>query len=318
MNWKDIYISKVSTTSKAIEAIKDGKCVVFSHAAGALKLITKELMTQKARFHNISIYHMISLGEGEYMQPEVAAHFCYITNFVGGNSRQVIVENRADFFPCYFKDVPSLLGNRIPVDVAVIQVTPPDAERFCSYGVSCDYTKAAAEKAAIVIAETNEIMPYVGGDNKIHVSEIDYIIPCAYLLSEIPLPKITEVEKEIGKYCASLIEEGTTLQLGVGAIPDAVLLFLKDKKDLGIHTEMFSDGVVDLVNAGVITGKKESLHPGKLITTFLMGTRKLYDFVDHNPDVGLYPVDYINAPLVIGKNEKMFAINSCIEVDLMG
>lgn len=318
MDWKKIYDARVSSATEAIKVIKDGDYVVFSHAAGVPQLTSAELMAKRENYHNVYIYHMLSIGKGEYLQPEAEGHFRHITNFVGGNSRQAIAEKRADFFPSFFKDVPGILGDIFPVDVAVIQVSAPDRDGFCSFGVSCDYTKAAAEKASVVIAEVNEIMPYVGGDNKIHVSKMDYIIPCSYTLPEIPLPKITEVEKEIGKHCASLIEDGSTLQLGIGAIPDAVLLFLKDKKDLGIHTEMFSDGVVELVEAGVVTGKRKTLHPGKLIATFLMGTRKLYDFVDNNPDVELHPVNYVNDPWTIAKNENMISINSCIEVDLMG
>ena len=204
------------------------------------------------------------------------------------------------------------------MDVAVNQVSYPDSEGNCSFGLSCDYTKAAAEKARLVIAEMNENMPYVEGDNKIHISRLDYIIPTNLALPEIPLPKITDVEKAIGRNCASLIEDGSTLQLGIGAIPDAVLLFMGDKKDLGIHTEMFSDGVIDLVESGVVNGSKKTLHPGKLVATFLMGTRRLYDFVDKNACVEMRPVDYVNDPRVIAQNEKMVSINSCIEVDLMG
>ena len=318
MDWKESYKTKVSTVTKAIKAIKDNDYVVFSHAAGVPKLTSKELMSKKENYRNVHIYHMLSIGEGEYLQPEADGHFRHITNFVGGNSRQAIAEKRADFLSCFFKDVPEILGNAFPVDVAVIQVTSPNKEGFCSFGVSCDYTKTAAEKASIVIAEMNEFMPFIGGNNTIHVSKMDYIIPCAYFLPEIPLPKITDIEKEIGRHCASLIEDGTTLQLGIGAIPDAVLLFLKDKKDLGIHTEMFSDGVVELVEAGVINGRKKTLHQGKLVATFLMGTRRLYDFVDNNPDVEMHPVDYVNDPWVIAKNNKMISINSCIEIDLMG
>lgn len=317
-NWKESYNAKISSAAEAIKAIKDNDFVVFSHAAGAPKLIAKELTDNKEKYNNVSIYHMLSLGEGEYMQPEAKNHFRHITNFVGGNSRQAISENRADFFPCFFKDVPNLLGDVFPVNVAVIQVSLPDKDGYCSFGVSCDYTKAAAEKASVVIAEVNEKMPYVEGENKIHISKMDYIIPCSYTLPEIPLPKITDVEKEIGKYCASLIEDGSTLQLGIGAIPDAVLLFLKDKKDLGIHTEMFSDGAVELIKAGVITGNNKSLHKGKHVATFLMGTQNLYDFVNNNPSVELHPVNYVNDPWVIAKNEKLISINSCIEIDLMG
>lgn len=318
MEWKETYKDKITDAAEAIRAIRNGDYVIFSHAAGVPQEVTRELMAHKEDFRDVRIYHMLSIGPGEYLAPEAEGHFRHITNFVGGNSRQAIAENRADFFPCYFYEVPGLIGESIPADVAVVQVSPPDKDGFCSFGVSCDYTKPAAEKAAIVIAEVNDQMPYVEGDNKIHLSKLDYIIPCSNPLFEIPAPKITEVEREIGRYCASLIEDGSTLQLGIGAIPDAVLLFLKDKKDLGIHTEMFSDGVVELVEAGVITGKKKTLHPGKLVSTFLMGSRRLYDFVDKNPDVAMYPVNYVNDPCVIAQNEKMISINSCIEVDLMG
>ncbi|MDR1274321.1 MAG: 4-hydroxybutyrate CoA-transferase [Odoribacteraceae bacterium] len=314
MDWK----IKFSSPAEAIKAIKANDHVVFSHAAAIPRLVPGELAARKENYHNVLIYHMLSLGEGEYLQPGLQAHFRHVTNFAGANSRQALAEGWADFLPCFFKDVPGMLGGAFPVDVAVIQVSTPDDEGFCSFGVSCDYTKPAAEKASIVIAEMNENMPRVGGDNKIHVSGIDHVIPCAYPLPVLPPPRITGVEEEIGRHCASLVEDGSTLQLGIGAIPDAVLLFLKGKKDLGIHTEMFSDGVVGLVEAGVITGKRKTLHPGKLVATFVMGTRGLYDFVDRNPDVELYPVDYVNDPWIIARNDKMVSINSCIEVDLTG
>ncbi len=318
MDWKESYRTKVSSAADAIKAIKDNDYVVFSHAAGVPEIVAGELMAKRENYHNVHIYHMLSIGKGEYLRPDAETHFRHITNFVGANSRQAVAENRADFFPCFFKDVPGVLGDIFPVDLAVVQVSLPDENGFCSFGVSCDYTKAAARKASVVIAEMNELMPRVGGNNMIHISEMDYIIPCKYFLPEIPVPEITGVEKEIGKYCASLIEDGSTLQLGIGAIPDAVLLFLKDKKDLGIHTEMFSDSVVDLVKSGVITGRRKTLHREKLVATFLMGTKKLYDFVNHNPDVELYPVDYVNDPWIIAKNENMVSVNSCIEVDLTG
>jgi 4-hydroxybutyrate CoA-transferase len=237
---------------------------------------------------------------------------------VGGSSRESVSQGKADFIPCFFKDTPQLIGNIFPVDVAIINVSPPDDEGYCSLGLSCDYTKAAVEKARIVIAQVNEYMPYVGSINKVHLSKFDRIVPCADPIPEIPLPSITDVEREIGCNCASLINDGDTLQLGIGAIPDAVLLFLKEKKDLGIHTEMFSDGAMELVKSGVINGRLKTLHPGKLVATFLMGTRALYDFVHNNSSVEMLPVDYVNNPAVIGRNDNMVSINSCIEIDLMG
>ncbi len=319
MSWKETYKSRITTAEKAIKAIKDNDYVVFSETAGIPQLIAKTLADHRDDYHNVHIYHMLTLGDAPYLKPECYGHFHHITNFVGGNSRQALLDQKADFIPCYFKDVPAMLGEAFPVDVAVVSVSNPDAEGYCSFGVSCDYAKAATQKAKTVIAEINEMTPHTFGvQNKIHVSEIDYIVPCAYNLPEIPNPTIGEVEKNIGKHCASLIKDGATLQLGIGAIPDAVLLFLGDKRDLGIHTEMFSDGVVDLVEEGVINNAKKTLHRGKFVSTFIMGTRKVYNFIDNNPNVCLYPVDYVNDPWVIGQNDNMVSINSCIEVDLMG
>lgn len=318
MNWKEEYKDKICSAETAIKAIKDGDYVIFSHACAVPIEVPKALMAHKENYRNVNIFHMLAIGDGVYLEPEADGHFRLITCFAGENSIKALAEKRADFFPCFFSLVPFTLGNSFPVDVAVVQVSPPNAEGYCSYGISCDYTKPAAEKATVVIAEMNDKMPFVRGDNQVHLSELDYIIPCSNDLPEIPSPQIGDVEKEIGRHCASLIEDGSTLQIGIGAIPEAVLLFLKDKKDLGIHTEMFSDGVVELVKAGVVTGNRKTLHPKKIISTFLMGSRKLYDFVHDNPDVELYPVDYTNNPWVIGKNEKLVSINSCIEVDLMG
>ena len=318
MNWKEQYKDRITTAADAVGVIKDSDYIVCSHAAANPQVIMRELVAQKERFSNLYIYHMLPLGYGEYLLPENAKHFHHITNFVGGSSRESVSQGRADFIPCFFKDTPNLIGSIFPVDVAIVNVSPPDSEGYCSLGLSCDYTKAAVEKAHKVIAQVNEYMPYVGSTNKVHLSRFDSIVPCTDPIPEIPLPSITDVEREIGRNCASLINDGDTLQLGIGAIPDAVLLFLKEKKDLGIHTEMFSDGAIELVKSGVINGRLKTLHPGKLVATFLMGTRALYDFVDKNPAVELLPVDYVNDPAVIGLNNNMVSINSCIEVDLMG
>lgn len=206
----------------------------------------------------------------------------------------------------------------MPVDVALIQVSKPDEHGYCSFGVSSDYTKPAADCAKIVIAEVNKQMPRTMGNSFIHVSDMDFIVESDHPIIELPLPKIGEVEKAIGRNCAELVEDGSTLQLGIGAIPDAVLLFLKDKKDLGIHSEMISDGVVELVEAGVITNKNKTLHPGKSVVTFLMGTKRLYDYADNNPAVEMYPVSYVNDPKVIMQNNQMVSINSCVQVDFYG
>ncbi len=318
MNCLDAYQDRIVSAEKAANAIEDNSNLVFGHAVSAPILVKNALWEQRERFTNVNIYHMLTLGEAKYTSEEAVGHFRHVTNFVGGNTREGVGKDNADFLPCFFCDVPGLFDSVYPVDIAIIQVSYPDAEGNCSLGLSCDYTKPASEKAKIVIAEMNSNMPHVGGDNFIHISKLDYIVISEEVLPEIPLPKIGDVEKEIGRHCASLIKNGATLQLGIGAIPDAVLLFLHDKKDLGIHTEMFSDGILGLVEEGVVNGKQKTLHPKKLISTFLMGTKKLYNFVNNNPDVELYPVNYINDPRVIAQNDNLVSINSCIEVDLMG
>ena len=318
MDWLEKYKDRIVTAEQAAGAIESGSRVVLGHAAGVPQLIPGQMAAQRERLHDVRVYHMFTLDPGEYMAPECETHFRHITNFVAGNSREAVAEDRADFLPCHFSEVPGLFDTAYPVDAAVVQVSEPDVQGYCSFGVSCDYTKAAAEKAQVVIAEMNAQMPRVGGDNRIHLSRLHRIVRVSRPLFELPAPRITEVEQGIGRNCASLIGDGDTLQLGIGAIPDAVLLFLDGKRDLGIHTEMFSDGIVDLVRRGVVNGRRKSLHPGKLVATFLMGTRKLYDFVDGNPDVELYPVDYVNDPRVISRNDRLVSINSCIEVDLQG
>lgn len=319
MDWKKIYEERLVTAKEAALKIPSNSRVVFGHAAATPVDVVDEMIANKENFENVEIVHMLCLGEGKYTAEGMEKHFRHNAIFVGGNTRGALKEKRADYTPCFFHEVPHLFKEgRMPVDVALIQVSRPDENGNCSFGLSSDYTKPAAECAKLVIAEVNDKMPRVMGDNFIHVSKIDYMVETSNDLYEIPLPKIGYVEKKIGENCASLIDDGSTLQLGIGAIPDAVLLFLKDKKDLGIHTEMFSDGVLELVESGVINSKAKTLHPGKMVSTFLMGSKKLYEFVDNNPDVELYPVDHVNDPRVIMQNDKMMSINSCIQIDLMG
>ncbi len=318
MNWKEEYRKKVSKPAEAIKAIRDGQCVVMGHAAAAPRLVQQALADHCEEYNDVLIYHMTTLGDNPCYTPKCFGHFRHVSNFLAANSREVIERREGDFFPAYFKDVPSMIGNDIPCDVAVFQSTPPNAEGYCSLGVSCDYAKAAIRAAKTVIVETNELMPFTYGDTLVHVSQMDHIIPCAYHLQELQLPTPGEVELAIGRHCASLVADGATLQLGIGAIPDAVLRSLADKNDLGIHSEMFSNGVMDLMRSGVVNGSRKTLHRGKVVVTFIMGTRELYDFVDENPDVEFHPVDYVNSPLVIAQNDRMVSINSCLEVDLQG
>lgn len=320
MNWKEVYKQKICTAKEAISHIHSGDRVVVAHACAEPVILT-DAMTEAAEKYDwkeIEVVHMVAMGKAGYCAPEMSAHFRHNALFVGGSTRKAVEEGRADFTPVFFSEVPDLLRNDMHVNAVLMQVSAPDEHGYCSLGVSCDYTKAAAECADIRIAQVNANMPRVLGDNFIHISKLDYIVPEDTDLIELQPSKIGEVQKKIGENIASLVKDGDCLQLGIGAIPDAVLMFLKDKKDLGIHSEMFSDGVVDLIQAGVITNKCKQIDQGQCVATFLMGTRKLYDFVDNNPMVQMKPVDIVNDPRVICQNDNVVSINSCVEVDLMG
>jgi 4-hydroxybutyrate CoA-transferase len=319
VNWKDIYNSRLVSAEYAVTKIISGNRVVLGHAAGQPSVLSDAMVANKENYRDVEIVHMGTMGKGDYAKEGMEEYFKVNSIFVAENTMDAVTSGRGDYTPCFFHQLPELFKNgQMPVDVALIQVSEPDEHGCCSFGVSNDYTKPAAESAKIVVAEVNKEMPRTLGDSFIHVSDIDYIVEVSHPIFELKPPKIGSVEKAIGKNCAELIEDGSTLQLGIGSIPDAALLFLKDKKDLGIHSEMISDGVVDLVEAGVITNKRKSIHPGKSIVTFLMGTKRLYDYANNNPNVELHPVNYVNSPSVIMQNSKMVSINSCVQVDLMG
>ena len=316
--WKEEYLHKIKSKELALENIKSGNRVIFGHAAGEPIVLVDELVNQGNRFRDVEIVHMVPLRECKYCLPEMSSNFRHNSLFAGSGTRQAIKEGRADYTPTFFSEIPRLFReNILPVDVALIQLSPPNEEGFMSLGISVDYTLQAARSAKIVIAEVNEQMPWTNGPY-LHVSEIEYIVETNRPLIEIPLPQITSTEEKIGSYISDLVPDRANLQLGIGGIPDAALTFLHEKQDLGIHTEMFSDGVVDLYEKGIITNKYNNLHPNKFTATFLMGTKKLYDFVDHNPEVEMHPVDYTNNVLIAGKVNNLISINSALQVDLFG
>ena len=332
MRWKDNYKKKLTTGPEAVKLIKSGNRVVIGHAYGQPQYLVNAMVAYKDSYENVEIVHMVSLSPAPYCSPEMRKHFIHNSFFVGVNSREAINQGRARYTPCYFHEIPRLFTDGVlPVDVTLCQLSPPDAEGYCSFGISVDYTKPAAESSRIVIAQINEQMPRTLGDSRIHISDLNYIVEHNEPLLEVGHEKIgtTEIEKEqyvarvaaemdIGSYCAELIDDGSCLQLGIGSVPDAILSFLDGKKDLGVHTEMFSDGVVSLVEKGVVTCARKNLHPGKMVANFLMGTKRLYDFVNNNPMVEMHPVHYTNDPYVIGQNDNMVSINSCLQVDLLG
>lgn len=318
MTWKTWYKEHLFTPAQAVQQIKSGQRVVVAHACGEPSIILDALVANAAQYENVEIIHMVAMGKAAYCQPQYDKNFHHNAFFLGGSTRAAAAEGRVDFTPVYFSEIPSLLREDLRPNVTLLQCSPPDAHGYVSLGVSVDYTKPAAEASDLVIAQVNQNMPRTLGNSFLHVTQIGCLVEADTPVIELAPPKIGDVERAIGENVASLVRDGDTLQLGIGAIPDAVLLFLKEKNDLGIHTEMFSDGVVELVEAGVITNKAKTLHRGQSVATFLMGTRRLYDYVNNNPAVAMYPVDYVNDPYVIGQNDNLVSINSCVQVDIMG
>jgi acetyl-CoA hydrolase len=285
------------------------------------KTLLGALVKHAPNIEDVEICQALSIGPSEYVDPAMYGHLRVNTLFISANVRKAVQEGRADFTPVLLSEFPLLFKNKIlPVDVALIHVSPPDEHGFCSLGVEVGLTKSPAESARIIIAEVNEQMPRTLGDSFIHVSRLTHIVPVNYPVAELPMggEGEDEISKQIAGFIAELIPDGATLQMGIGAIPDAVLGFLGSKKDLGIHSEMFSDGVVRLVEAGVITNARKTLHPGKIVVGFVLGTQKLYSWVHDNPVCDFHRQEYVNDPFVIAQNDKMVAINSALEVDLTG
>jgi 4-hydroxybutyrate CoA-transferase len=318
LNWKAIYDSRLIPAEEAVRQIKSGDRVSVAHAVGEPSHILDAMVANREAYRDVEIVHMVPMGKAEYAQPGMEAYFRHNAVFVGAKTRKTIQDGHGDVTPCYFSQIPLLWSRTLPLDVALIHVSTPDEHGYCSLGVSVDYSKHAVEQAKIVIAQVNAHMPRTLGDSFVHVSQMDHIVAHDEPILTLSPPKISDVERAIGENCASLVRDGDCLQLGIGAIPDAVLLFLKEKKDLGIHTEMFSDGVVELVEAGVINNSKKNFNKGKMVACFLMGTQKLYDFVNNNPMVSMHPTTYTNDPYIAGQNDNLVSINSCVQVDLLG
>ncbi len=312
-------MSRYASAGEALKAVKNGDRVTVAHATGEPQALTAALWERKNELKDVEVVHMVCMGKGMYCTPEAGGHFKHNSLFIGGPARRAFAEGRADFVPVHFSDIPALfMEDVLPVDVALVQASRPDKRGHMSLGISVDYTMATVKKAKAVIVQVNKYMPRTHGDSYIHVSDADYIVECDEPLIELPRAELTEQDYAIGKNCASLVPDGACLQLGIGALPDAVLFSLKEKNDLGIHSEMISDGVMELVRAGVVNGSKKNLHKGKIVATFVMGSREMYEFLDDHPIMYMAPADYVNDPFVIAQNNRMTSINSCVEVDLAG
>lgn len=320
-----VYNSKLVTADEAVKHIKSGDNIVVQPGCAAPMELIRALVRRKDELSDITLYHILIVGELPYLQPGMEKHFKHKAFFIGANSRQAVNDGRAEFIPIFLSEVPLLFKyGQIKSDVALLNVSPPDEHGFCSYGVDVGTIKTPAEKSKLIIAQINRHQPRTLGDSFIHINRINYIVEYDEPIHELPQvdPNATKEELEvfdkIGSYIADLVEDGSTLQMGIGAIPDSVMKYLHNKKDLGIHTEMFSDGIIELVEQGIINGEKKTLHPGKIIAGFVLGTRRVYDFIDNNPVIEFHPQEYVNDPFIIAKNNKMVAINSAIEVDLTG
>jgi acyl-CoA hydrolase len=319
MNWLDQYKSKVVTVEEAVKVIKSNDRIFLSGNAATPLLLTNALAQRAPELSNVEVNHVLLFGDDPLSKPGMAHHFRHNSLFVGPGDRQSIADGISDYVPVHLSQIPSLFCDEyIPLDVALIHISPPDAHGFMSFGVECAASKAAAENAKIIIAQVNECMPRTLGDVFIHVSRVNKIVECSIPILELRPTTASDVETKIADYITQIIEDGATLQLGIGGIPDAVLARIEGKQHLGIHTEMISDGVVEAIEKGIITSQKKTLHPGKVIATFVMGTKRLYDYVHNNPLFELHPCDYTNNPFIIAQNDKMVAINSCIEVDITG
>ena len=319
MNWLSQYRQRLCSADEAVTSIQSGDWIYISGNAAAPRCLQEALAQRKESLRDITLMHGLLIGEDPLARPEMAGHFRHNSLFVGSADRDAVNSGRADYLPVFLHEVPGLFTSRqIPINAVILHTTMPDEHGFMSLGTEVLASRAALENARTVIVQANEKMPRTLGDSFIHISSVDRIVEVSEPLPILEKKGYSDIEKRIGDHIGNLVEDGSTLQLGIGGIPDAVLAALRDKKNLGIHTEMISDGVKEGVEAGFITGSKKTLHPGKVIGTFVLGSSNLYDYVHNNPVFELHPANYTNNPLVIARNEKMVSVNSAIEIDLTG
>jgi len=299
MSWKrSEYVKKVQTAEHALQSVRSGMCVYIQPGCAEPETLVEALLKRAPFVRNVEVVHLLTLGNADYVKPEMEGHFRHNAIFIGGNVREAVNDGRADYTPVYLSEVEQLFeSGAMPLDVALIQVSPPDAHGFCSFGVGVDTTLTAAKCAKYVVAQVNDQMPRTYGDSFIHVSKIHAFVESSRPLCELPKPEITEMHVAIAKNVSWLIGDGAVIQTGIGGIPDAVLPFLMDRKDLGVHTELVSDSVIPLIEAGVITGNRKNFKPRKIILGFVLGSKELFDFVDNNPIFEFHPNYYTAAAM---------------------
>ena len=319
MPWESEYTRKLKTPDEALRCVESGMRVYIQPGCAEPETLVEALMRRAPELRNVEIVHMMTMGCAPYVAPEMAGHFRHNAVFIGANVRAAINDGRADYTPIYLSEIEGLFeSGAMPIDVALIEVSPPDSHGFCSFGVGVDTTLTAAKCARYVVAQINDNMPRTYGDSFIHVNDIDALVESSRPLCALPKVLVTDLQIAIARHVAGLIEDGAVLQTGIGGIPDAVLPMLMDRKDLAVHSELVSDGVIPLIEAGVLTGARKNFKPRKIILGFALGSKRLFEFVDNNPIFEFHPTAYTNDPALIARNDKMVAINSALQIDLTG
>jgi 4-hydroxybutyrate CoA-transferase len=315
MNWHD----RIIAADEAAALVKSGNRIFLTGNCSTPRVFLEALVARHETLEHVEVVQLLDFNPKTFITEDLAEHIRLNYLFIGPSARKPIADGNADFTPVFLSEIPALFrSGRLVLDVAVIQVSPPDQHGYCSFGVEVGISKSAAETAGIVIAEVNPNMPRTLGDSFIHVNQINYFIDVNYELPDIQAPPSSETQQQIAKHIAEYIPDGATLQMGIGGIPDAVLRYLTNHKDLGVHTELFSDGVMDMIEAGIVTNARKTLHPGKVVAGFVIGTRKLYNYINDNPIIELHPTEYVNDPFIIAQHDRMVSINSALEIDLTG
>ncbi len=318
MSWKEIYLSKLVSAEDAVSVIKKGDKVVTGFGCGEPYGIERAMIENYLKFDDVEIINMLTLGDSPWLRPEMKGHFTLNCLFASQSNRKAISNGSCEFTTSHFYEIPDIIKNYICPRVSIVMVSPPDEHGYVSFGTTVDYAKGTTDYCEIVIAQVNKYMPRTFGNSIKHVRDFTYFVEIDEPLPEVKSVDITEIEMKIGKNCASLINDGDCLQLGIGGIPNAVCAQLWNKKDLGLHSELVGDGVVDLLEAGIINNKKKQTNHGRTILGAAFGSKKLNDYINNNPAVELHPIDYVNNPVEISKNDNMVSINSCLQIDLLG
>ncbi len=319
MRWLEQFRSKIKTAEEAVAIVKSGDRVHVHQGCSEPEALVRALLRRAPELHDVDVVHMATMGFADYTLPEFAGHFRHNAFFIGANVRQAVQQGRADYIPIFLSEIEGLFrSGALPLDVTLIQCAPPDDYGYMSLGAGVDIALTSAQFAKHVVVQVNDQAPRTLGDSFLHVSKADVIVEASHPLPEYRNSEVTDLHRAIARHVAGLIPDGATLQTGIGGIPDAVLAMLRDRKDLGVHTEMFSDGIIDLIQSGAINNERKTIHPHKVISGFVLGTKPLFDFIHDNPIFEFHPTSYANDPFVIAQNDRMVAINSAIEIDLTG